>query len=76
MIHIDICHTHIIAAESYMLLVIYSYEQTMQDKIVTLGGTKFGTEDSLLRRPMFHLMASGVRSKGSWSAAYGTFLHF
>lgn len=51
----------ITAAESYMLLVIYSYKQIMQDQIVNFGGPKFGTKDSLLRRSMFHLM--GFRGK-------------
>lgn len=45
----------ILAEESYMLLMIYPQEQMMQDQIVSFGGPKFGTKDSLLRRPVFLL---------------------
>ena len=46
----------ITAAESCMLLVMYSYKRIIQDPMISFGGLKFGTKDSSLRRSMFHLL--------------------
>lgn len=46
----------ITAAEICKLLVIYSYKRIIQDPMISLGGLKFGTKDSSLRRSMFHLL--------------------
>lgn len=64
------------AAESYMLLIIHSYKQIMQDQVAKIWGDPDLKLRAHLSEGPYSISWALSKVQGSWSAAYGIFLHF